>query len=179
MDTAHGADPAPGTDPRAIPAPARAAPHAAAALGFGLRPGDDGRLRVHPVPDTASLTGNGPYVVVRPGAGDPGRARDAAYGAGLVTRLCDAGHRVVVTGGPDEAALTRAATGDAAVDLGGRSGPRALAGGLNSADLLVTASAGPAHLAAAVGTPAVGPERNRPGPESVVREAANALTADR
>ncbi|PZT70254.1 hypothetical protein DN402_32440 [Streptomyces sp. SW4] len=124
-------------------------------MGFALRTGDDGRLRVRPSPDTASLTGNGPYVVVHPGAGDPARAWDAERGAETVARLCDAGHRVVVTGGAGETALTRRVSGDAAVDLGGRTTARALAGVLRSADALVTGSAGPALLAAAVGTPVV------------------------
>ncbi|MFV0137760.1 glycosyltransferase family 9 protein [Streptomyces sp. HMX87] len=134
---------------------AEAALGTALAMGFGLRTGDDGRLRVRPAPDTASLTGNGPYVVVHPGAGDPARAWDADRGAEAVALLCDAGHRVVVTGGADETALTRKVGGDTAVDLGGRTTARALAGVLRSADVLVTGSAGPAHLAAAVGTPVV------------------------
>ncbi|MFK0117670.1 glycosyltransferase family 9 protein [Streptomyces sp. NPDC090994] len=162
----------------AVRAGAEAALAAAADLGFGLRAGDDGRLRVRPVPDTASLTGNGPYVAVHPGAADPGRAWDAAHGAGIVARLCDAGHRVVVTGGPQEAALTRAVSGDTAVDLGGRTTSRAFAGVLNSADLLVTAATGPAHLAAAVGTPAL--VRGEAGPgsaEDVVRAVTELLVA--
>lgn len=164
------------------PAAARTRPEpaldAVADLGCGLRAGDDGRLRVRPVPDTASLTGNGPYVAVHPGSGDPARAWDAVHGAGIVARLCDAGHRVVVTGGPEEAALTRAVSGDIAVDLGGRTTARVLAGVLHSADVLVTASSGPAHLAAAVGTPvlqwaAAGPA----GAGDVVREVTDLLAA--
>jgi ADP-heptose:LPS heptosyltransferase len=134
---------------------AEAALDAAAAMGFGLRTGDDGRLRVLPAPDTATLTGNGPYVVVHPGAGDPSRVWDAGHCAEAVARLADAGHRVVVTGGPGETALTRRVSGATAVDLGGRTTPRTLAGVLRDADAVVTAAAGPAHLAAAVGTPVV------------------------
>ncbi|MEU3898885.1 glycosyltransferase family 9 protein [Streptomyces sp. NPDC045251] len=128
---------------------------AAAAMGFGLRRGDDGGLRVRAAPDTAPLTGNGPYVVVHPGAGDPGRAWEAGRGAAAVARLADAGHRVVVTGGPEEAVLTRRVAGDVGVDLGGRTDPRTFAGVLRAADALVTGSGGPARLAAAVGTPVV------------------------
>ncbi|MEU9556202.1 glycosyltransferase family 9 protein [Streptomyces fumanus] len=145
----------PGADPADGGPDAAGALDAAVAMGFGLRAGDDGRLRVRPAPDTAALTGNGPYVVVHPGAGDPGRAWAAERGAALVARLCDAGHRVVVTGGPDETDLTRRVSGDIAVDLGGRTTARALAGVLRAADAVVTASAGPAHLADAVGTPVV------------------------
>ncbi|MFI6208007.1 glycosyltransferase family 9 protein [Streptomyces sp. NPDC051041] len=128
---------------------------AAAALGFSLRPGDDGRLRVLPAPDTAPLTGNGPYVVVHPGSGWPAHAWDPGRCAETVALLADAGHRVVVTGGPGEAALTRRVSGDTAVDLGGRTSPRVLAGVLRCADVLVAGGTGPAQLAAAVGTPVV------------------------
>ncbi|MEU0743643.1 glycosyltransferase family 9 protein [Streptomyces sp. NPDC006134] len=129
----------------------------AAAMGFGLRTGDDGRLRVLPAPDTAPLTGNGPYVVVHPGSEDPSRAWDAGRCAEAVALLADAGHRVVVTGGPGETALTRRVSGATAVDLGGRTTPRVLSGVLRNADAVVTGAAGPAHLAAAVGTPVVTP----------------------
>ncbi|MEV5815099.1 glycosyltransferase family 9 protein [Streptomyces mutabilis] len=140
-----------------------AALDAAAAMGFGLRRGDDGALRVRPAPDTAGLTGNGPYVVVHPGAGDPHRAWDAEYGAAAVAHLADAGHRVVVTGGPDETALTRRVAGGTGIDLGGRTDPRSFAGVLRAADALVTGSGGPARLAAAVGTPVVSaPPRDLP-----------------
>ncbi|WP_031090553.1 glycosyltransferase family 9 protein [Streptomyces sp. NRRL WC-3549] len=134
---------------------AEAALDTALAMGFRLRPGDDGRLRVLPAPDTAALTGNGPYVVVHPGASAPARSWDAGRHAEAVRMLADAGHRVVVTGGPAEKELTRMVSGADAVDLGGRTGPRELAGVLRGADALVSANTGPAHLAAAVGTPVV------------------------
>jgi ADP-heptose:LPS heptosyltransferase len=134
---------------------AEAALDTATALGFALRAGDDGRLRVLPAPDTATLTGNGPYVVVHPGSGASGGAWGPERCAEAVALLADAGHRVVVTGGPDETALTRHVSGDTAVDLGGRTTPRTLAGVLRSADVLVASDSGAAHLAAAVGTPVV------------------------
>ncbi|MEV5321841.1 glycosyltransferase family 9 protein [Streptomyces sp. NPDC052687] len=127
----------------------------AAALGFRPRAGDDGRLRVVPPPDTAQLTGAGPYVVVHPGAGPPGHAWDPDHCAAVVSALADAGHRVVVTGGPEESALTRHVSADIAVDLGGRTDPRRFAGVLRAADAVVTGAPGPAHLAAATGTPVV------------------------
>ena len=127
----------------------------AAAMGFLPHPGDDGRLRVLPPPDTIGLTGNGPYVVLHPGATAPARAWSPERCAEAVELLADAGHRVVVTGGPDEAALTRKVSGDTAVDLGGRTAPRTLAGILRTADAVVCGNTGPAHLAAAVGTPVV------------------------
>ncbi|MGC0328301.1 ADP-heptose:LPS heptosyltransferase [Streptomyces sp. SAI-170] len=134
---------------------AEAALDTAAALGFLPPPGDDGRLRVLPPPDTISLTGNGPYVVLHPGASAPARAWSPDRCAEAVELLADAGHRVVVTGGPDETALTRTVSGDTGVDLGGRTDPRVLAGVLRTADVLICGNTGPAHLAAAVGTPVV------------------------
>jgi ADP-heptose:LPS heptosyltransferase len=134
---------------------AEAALDTAAALGFALPPGDDGRLRVVPPPDTIALTGNGPYVVVHPGASAPARAWSPERCAEAVALLCDLGHRVIVTGGPGEAGLTRRVSGDTAVDLGGRTDPRTLAGVLRTADVVVSGNTGPAHLAAAVGTPVV------------------------
>ncbi|MEW2304735.1 glycosyltransferase family 9 protein [Streptomyces sp. NPDC006655] len=134
---------------------AEAALDTAAALGFLPRSGDDGRLRVLPPPDTVALTGRGPYVVVHPGASAPARAWGADRCAAAVELLADAGHRVVVTGGPGETELTRSVSGDAGIDLGGRTDPRVLAGVLRLADVVVCGNTGPAHLAAAVGTPVV------------------------
>ncbi|MFH9294811.1 glycosyltransferase family 9 protein [Streptomyces sp. NPDC017520] len=134
---------------------AEAALDTAVAMGFAPPPGDDGRLRVLPAPDTVPLTGNGPYVVVHPGASAPARAWSPERCAAAVRSLADAGHRVVVTGGPDETALTRHVSGEAALDLGGRTDPRTLAGVLRNADVLVSGNTGPAHLAAAVSTPVV------------------------
>lgn len=134
---------------------AEAALDTAAAMGFRPRPGDDGRLRVVPPPDTAALTGDGPYVVVHPGASAPARAWSPGRCAEAVALLADAGHRVVVTGGPGEKELTRQVSGGTGVDLGGRTDPRTLAGVLRLADAVVCGNTGPAHLAAAVGTPVV------------------------
>lgn len=134
---------------------AEAALDTAAALGFPPPPGDDGRLRVLPTPDTVSLTGNGPYVVVHPGASAPARAWGPARAAEAVEHLADAGYRVVVTGGADERALTRRVAGRTALDLGGLTDARTLSGVLRMADAVVCGNTGPAHLAAAVGTPVV------------------------
>ncbi|MEV5726017.1 glycosyltransferase family 9 protein [Streptomyces pharetrae] len=148
---------------------AEAALGTAATLGFGPRAGDDGRLRVLSPPVTAQLTGNGPYVVAHPGAGPRGRAWDPVRCAAAVTAPAGAGHRVAVTGGPEETALTRHAGGNTAVDLGGRTDPRRPAGVLRAADAVVTGAPGPAHLAA-TGTPVVslvppgGPRRSHGGP---------------
>ena len=128
-----------------------------ATLGYRLPPGDDGRLRIRrttppnpPVPR--------PYVVVHPGASVPARAWAPERHAALVDELVDRGHRVVVTGGPAERDLTAAVAGPSrrsVLDLGGGTELAALADVVAGADGIVTGNTGPAHLAAAVGTPVV------------------------
>jgi ADP-heptose:LPS heptosyltransferase len=65
------------------------------------------------------------------------------------------GHRVVVTGHRDEKELTAYVAGDVGLDLGGRTSLAELAGVLAEARAVVAGNTGPAHLAAAVGTPVV------------------------
>ena len=131
-----------------------------AAAGFPLPPGDDGRLAVRrPLPEPGALLGPGPapdaYVVLHPGASVPARAWSPERCAAAVEALSDAGHRVLVTGGPGERALTARVAGTRGVDLGGATDLAGLAGLLARADCLVVGNTGPAHLAAAVGTPVV------------------------
>ncbi len=132
---------------------AEAALDLAEAAGFP-RP-DDTRLRVLPPPPAEPLTGPGGYVVVHPGASVPARAWSPGRCAQTVRELTAAGRRVVVTGGAGERELTAYVAGGRAVDLGGRTGAAELAGVLAAADCVVTGNTGPAHLAAAVGTPVV------------------------
>ncbi|MFE7960751.1 glycosyltransferase family 9 protein [Streptomyces sp. NPDC057413] len=116
---------------------------------------DDGRLAILPPPDTRDLTGEEPYVVLHPGASVPARAWSPGRCADAVRELTAAGHRVVVTGGRGERELTARVAGDTGLDLGGRTDAPALAGVLARAAAVVTGNTGPAHLAAAVGTPVV------------------------
>lgn len=125
----------------------------AEAAGFSLPPGDDGRLRVVPPPATAPLTGTDPYVVFHPGAAVPSRALSPERAARAAAALAAAGHRLVITGGPGETALTARVAGDHSLDLGGRTDLHQLAGVLAGARAAVVGNTGPAHLAAAVGTP--------------------------
>lgn len=125
----------------------------AAAAGFPAV--DDGRLRIRATPDTLDLTGSSPYVVVHPGASVPARAWSPDRCAQAVRELAAAGHRVVVTGGAGERALTAHVAGERGLDLGGRTDAERLAGVLAGASAVVTGNTGPAHLAAAVGTPVV------------------------
>ncbi|WP_235017984.1 glycosyltransferase family 9 protein [Thermomonospora echinospora] len=138
-----------------IPEPERGLSLAAAA-GFPLPPDDDGRLAVRrPLPPTAHLTGDGPYVVVHPGAAAPARQWPPERCAQAVTELTARGWRAVVTGGPSERELTALVAGRDGVDLGGRTDMPGLAGVLAGAAAVVVGNTGPAHLAAAVGTPVV------------------------
>ncbi|WP_067807200.1 glycosyltransferase family 9 protein [Actinomadura formosensis] len=116
----------------------------------------DTRLRVRgPLPDTGHLTGGPGYVVVHPGTSVPARAWPPGRCAEAVRLLDAAGHRVAVTGHGDEKELTALVAGEAGLDLGGRTTLPELASVLAGACAVVAGNTGPAHLAAAVGTPVV------------------------
>jgi ADP-heptose:LPS heptosyltransferase len=121
----------------------------AAAAGFGLPPGDDGGLRV-----TVPPAPRQDHVVVHPGASVGARACPPETMRQLVAALAGAGHRVLVTGGPGERDLAAFVAGDAGEDAGPTS-MADLARILAGAACAVVANTGPAHLAAAVGTPVV------------------------
>jgi ADP-heptose:LPS heptosyltransferase len=123
-----------------------------ATLGYALPDGDDGRLRVDRAGEEPLERG---YVVVHPGASVPARAWAPERNAALVAALAARGRRVVVTGGPGERDLTALVAGDAGVDLGGRTDFAGLADVIAGAECIVVGNTGPAHLAAAVGTPVV------------------------
>lgn len=124
----------------------------AAAAGFPLPGGDDDRLRLRETPAT---TLDGPYVVLHPSASVPARAPSPEHAARLVAALAAAGHRVVVTGGPADVALAARVAGTGGTSIAGRTTFAELAGVLAGASALVCGNTGPAHLAAAVGTPVV------------------------
>ena len=127
--------------------------------GAAADPDDDSRLRVRRLPAGAfDMPFDGSYVVVHPGASVPARAWPAAHHAALVDALVTAGHRVVVTGGPSEVELTAGVAGrrrPEVRDLGGRTSFAELAEVIAGAECIVVGNTGPAHLAAAVGTPVV------------------------
>jgi ADP-heptose:LPS heptosyltransferase len=130
----------------------------ASAAGYRLPPGDDGRLAVR-VPARAQWP-SPPYVVVHPGADAPARTYPVERWRELVAALTGNGRSVVVTGAPDEVELTATVAASAvppgtAVDHGGRTDLPGLAAVLAAASAVVVANTGPAHLAAAVGTPVV------------------------
>jgi histidinol-phosphate phosphatase family protein len=119
----------------------------AAAAGY---PSDDPALRVR-----GSVHNGRGQVVVHPGASVPARACPPRRCAAFVAALLDAGFRVTVTGSADERDLTASVAAPGALDLGGRTSWAELAGVFAGAACVVVANTGPAHLAAAVGTPVV------------------------
>jgi ADP-heptose:LPS heptosyltransferase len=123
------------------------------ALGVPADPGD---LRVDPPVGATPAPG---AVVLHPGAASPSRRWPADRWATVAQALTAAGHRVVVTGSPDEVTLAedvreRAALPPEAV-LAGRTGLAELAGAVAGARLVVCGDTGVAHLASAYGTPSV------------------------
>ena len=134
-----------------------------ATLGYRLPVGDDGRLRIKRrssrdgLPPPLGEGRVGAYVVVHPGASAPARTWPASQHAALVQALVSRGRKVVISGGADEARLTAevAGTDRRVSDLGGRIGFSQLAALIAEADVIVVGNTGPAHLAAAVGTPVV------------------------
>ncbi|SCF28902.1 HAD-IIIA family hydrolase [Micromonospora mirobrigensis] len=138
--------------PVGVPEPERALSLAAAA-GFTLADHDQPVLRLRD--DAVTDTDGGDYVVVHPGASVPARACPPQRCADIVAALTAAGHRVLVTGGPGERELTARVAAAGGEDLGGRTDLAGLAGIIAGARCLVVGNTGPAHLAAAVGTPVV------------------------
>lgn len=139
-----------------LPEPERALSLAMAA-GFDLPGGDDGSLVVRrPLPDVSGLVPVSPYLVLHPGTSVPARAWPAGRFAATAQLLTEQGHAVVVTGAPSERGLTaQVARTPGVLDLGGRTGLAELAAVLDGAQAVVVGNTGPAHLAAAVGTPVV------------------------
>jgi heptosyltransferase-3 len=136
----------------------------AAAAGFAIPDDGSAGLAVRrPLPELPAaverLRGNG-YVVVHPAASVPARSISPDRAAAIATALAAAGHDVVVTGRRSEEcgplpSGPSSAEGGRVVDLLGRTTLPALASVLAGARCLVSGNTGPAHLAAAVGTPVV------------------------
>jgi ADP-heptose:LPS heptosyltransferase len=122
------------------------------ALGYNLPNGDDGRLMIK---DALPAVDDGPFIVVHPSASVPARTASADHWTAMVKALAADGNRVVVTGSAADRDLTAKVAGSNAVDLGGRTSYRQLAALLRAARVVVVGNTGPAHLAAAVGTPVV------------------------
>lgn len=94
-------------------------------------------------------------VVVHPGAALPARAPLPEDARAMTARLARDGWEVLVTGSAAERDLTAYVAGGHAADLGGRTDLAQLAAVMEAAACVVVGNTGPAHLAAAVGTPVV------------------------
>lgn len=126
----------------------------AAALGHRLPADDHGGLAVR-ADAVGMVAGDRRHVVVHPGASVPARAWSPDAHRELVSTLAGGGWRVSVTGSRAERRLTAYVAGRHGEDLGGTTSFAQLASTLAGAAAVVTGNTGPAHLAAAVGTPVV------------------------
>lgn len=98
------------------------------------------------------------WIVVHPGATAPSRRYPPEGYAVAVRALVERGLTVVLTGAPEEVPLVddiQARAGVPTVSLAGRLDLAQLAAVIERAPLLLSNNTGPAHLAAAVGTPVV------------------------
>ncbi|EYB69151.1 hypothetical protein DEIPH_ctg011orf0135 [Deinococcus phoenicis] len=131
-------------------------PSQGTALAFPIHEEDRAALRA--LPDAHALT-PGSYAVVHPGASRPERRWPPRHFAQVADRLAERGLRVVLTGTPGEAELTRAVREalalPGALDLTGQTDLGTLAALLAGARVLVSGDTGVSHLAAATRTPSV------------------------
>jgi ADP-heptose:LPS heptosyltransferase len=123
------------------------------AMGYRLPADDSDALQLR---DAPARTSEG-YVVVHPGASVPARTWAPQRWRAVVDTLVRRGYRPVVTGGDTERELTAYVAGcDArAREAGGLHDLDTLLGIIAGADAIVVGNTGPAHLAAALGTPVV------------------------
>lgn len=98
-----------------------------------------------------------PWAVLHPGASAPSRRYPADRFAQVVRLLEAAGWRIVLTGARSEAGLCRTIldAADDAISLAGALSLDELVALIARTQVLVTNNTGPAHIAAAVGTPVV------------------------
>jgi heptosyltransferase-2 len=105
----------------------------------------------------AGVTGDRPVVALAPGAVGPAKRWPAASFAELARQLVAQGLAVVVLGGPDEKAIATEIAGDDP-DIRDLTGPdlRTAILALAAATAAVSNDSGLLHVAAALGTPAIG-----------------------
>ena len=99
------------------------------------------------------------FVVLHPGSGGSARDWSPANFRALAIRFRELGWKVVVTGAMGEEELVRTVTNDTGSEIVssvGRLSLKELAAFIKSANLFVSNSTGPLHIAAGVGTPVIG-----------------------
>lgn len=135
--------------------PRRAGP--APALSFALRAADLAATRARLL--RLGIDPDRPWLLLHPGASAPSRRYPAGHWARAVNLLVRrTGLPVVITGSAVDAALVaeiRAACGVALPSLAGQLSLGELGAALRLATAALTNNSGPAHVAAAVGTPVV------------------------
>lgn len=127
------------------------------AAGYDLPDNEDGSLAVRTTTPLGRDVGSPGYVVVHPAASVPARQPTFRRSRAIVHALAETGHRVVVTGADRDltTAVTRGMAPDRVHNVGGTLELAELASVFADAGAVVAPNTGPAHLAAAVGTPVV------------------------
>jgi lipopolysaccharide heptosyltransferase II len=117
------------------------------------------RAGVHALLRELGVRDNAPWFVLHPGASAASRRYPPERFAVAARAVTDAqGGHVLVTGDAHESTLIDdvcSQIGDAAIGLAGRLDLASLAALIEASPLLITNNTGPAHIAAAVGTPVV------------------------
>ena len=127
----------------------------AVAAGF-LADADGARLAVQrPTVQPAGLAARSAVRRGPPGRGGTRPLPSPTRSRAFVAALTEADGRCVVTGSSSERHLTEEVAGTAGIDVAGRLDLHGLAAVLARAHVVVVGNTGPAHLAAAVGTPVV------------------------
>jgi lipopolysaccharide heptosyltransferase II len=119
---------------------------------------DGARARVGPVLAAEGFGIGGAWVVVHPGGTAPSRRYPPELFAAAARSLVEYGFRVVFTGTASEredVERIRRGMGTTSWSLAGRLGLPELAALIEAAPVFLTNNSGPAHIAAAVGTPVV------------------------
>ena len=125
---------------------------------LSLRVPDEARRDVRRLLAEIELDRGSPWALIHPGASAPSRRYDPAAFAAAARTLVLAGWQIVFTGTAAERPLVeeiRAAMGAPSASFAGRLDLAALAALIEAAPVLIGNNSGPAHVAAAVGTPVV------------------------
>lgn len=130
--------------------------------GLTFRPGDSDRTAVETKLRARGIALEQPWIMLHPGASAPSRRYPAAHWSALVRLLVrDPGLPLVLSGDAGDRVLADAILATAgphrgrAVSLAGELDLGQLGAAIASAAVLVSNNTGPAHMAAAVGTPLV------------------------
>jgi ADP-heptose:LPS heptosyltransferase len=127
-------------------------------LSFALRPID--RVQLNQRLTAMGLTGEGPWIVVHCGATAASRRYPGEQFAQAIELMRGAGRKIFLTGGNAERALVadvarHCALGPDLINLAGELSLGELGALIAAASVVVCSNSGPAHMAAALGTPVV------------------------